>query len=62
MLVVKCNRMISEEQFDHYVEKFNKQVKENGFIVLPAGFEAEVAEIDSRNLCEDELTIHVDSE
>lgn len=59
MLVVKCKICIPKEEFDHYIETFNKQVKENGFLILPAGFEA--VEIDSENLCKDGLTGYVDS-
>ena len=38
MLVIRCNKMLSNEQFNKYVEMFNAQIKENGFLILPAEF------------------------
>lgn len=38
MLVIRCNKLLSDEQFNKYVEMFNMQVKKNGFLVLPAEF------------------------
>ncbi len=38
MLVIRCNKLLSDEQFNKYVEMFNAQIKENGFLILPAEF------------------------
>lgn len=38
MLVIRCNKLLSNEQFNKYVEMFNAQIKENGFLILPAEF------------------------
>ena len=38
MLVIRCNKLLSDEQFNKYVEMFNTQIKENGFLILPAEF------------------------
>lgn len=38
MLVIRCNKLLSYEQFNKYVEMFNAQIKENGFLILPAEF------------------------
>lgn len=38
MLVIRCNKLLSDEQFNKYVEMFNTQVKKNGFLILPAEF------------------------
>lgn len=38
MLVIRCNKLLSDEQFNKYVEMFNMQIKKNGFLVLPAEF------------------------
>lgn len=38
MLIIRCNKLLSDEQFNKYVEMFNMQVKKNGFLVLPAEF------------------------
>ena len=38
MLVIRCNKLSSNEQFNKYVEMFNAQIKENGFLILPAEF------------------------
>lgn len=38
MLVIRCNKLLSDEQFNKYVEMFNAQIKKNGFLILPAEF------------------------
>lgn len=38
MLIIRCNKLLNNEQFDKYVEMFNAQIKENGFLILPAEF------------------------
>ena len=38
MLVIRCNKLLSDVQFNKYVEMFNAQIKENGFLILPAEF------------------------
>lgn len=38
MLVIRCNKLLSDKQFNKYVEMFNAQVKKNGFLILPAEF------------------------
>ena len=38
MLVIRCNKLLSDEQFKKDVEMFNAQIKENGFLILPAEF------------------------
>lgn len=38
MLVIRCNKMLSNEQFNKCVEMFIAQIKENGFLILPAEF------------------------
>lgn len=38
MLVIRCNKLLRDEQFNKYVEMFNAQIKENGFLILPAEF------------------------
>lgn len=38
MLVIRCNKLLSDEQFNKYVEMFNAQIKEKGFLILPAEF------------------------
>lgn len=38
MLVIRCNKLLSDKQFNKYVEMFNAQIKKNGFLILPAEF------------------------
>ena len=38
MLVIRCNKLLSDDQFNKYIEMFNAQIKENGFLILPAEF------------------------
>ena len=38
MLVIRCTKLLSDKQFNKYVEMFNAQIKENGFLILPAEF------------------------
>lgn len=38
MLVIRCNKLLSDKQFNKYAEMFNAQVKKNGFLILPAEF------------------------
>lgn len=38
MLVIRCNKLLSDKQFNKYVEMFNAQIKKNGFLTLPAEF------------------------
>ena len=38
MLVIRCTKLLSNKQFNKYVEMFNAQIKENGFLILPAEF------------------------
>ncbi len=38
MLVIRCTKLLSNKQFNKYVEMFNAQIKENWFLILPAEF------------------------
>lgn len=38
MLVIRCNKLLSDKQFNKYVEMFSAQIKKNGFLILPAEF------------------------
>lgn len=38
-MVIKCNRMFSDEELEELRQKWNNQVAANEVVILPAGFE-----------------------
>lgn len=38
-MIIKCNRMFSDEELEEFREKWNNQASANEVIVLPPGFE-----------------------
>lgn len=38
-MVIKCNRMFSDEELEELRQKWNNQVAANEVVVLPSGFE-----------------------
>ena len=46
LLIIKCAYPMKGDGLKKYEDEFNRMIRESGYLILPSGFETEVAEVD----------------
>lgn len=46
LLIIKCAYSMKSDGLKRYEDEFNRMIRENGYLILPSGFETEVVEVD----------------
>ncbi len=46
LLIIKCAYPMKSDGLKRYEDEFNRMIRENGYLILPSGFETEVVEVD----------------
>lgn len=46
LLIIKSAYPMKSDGLKKYEDEFNRMIRENGYLILPSGFETEVVEVD----------------
>ena len=45
LLIIKCAYPMKSDGLKKYEDEFNRMIRENGYLILPSGFETEVVDV-----------------
>ena len=45
LLIIKCMHPMKSDGLKKYEDEFNRMIRENGYLILPPGFETEVVDV-----------------